>query len=364
MKKKFSKYAPGKKMAALAAVMVASALTTACGSKEYLKDITASDYVTLGNYTGIEASAQEPVVNDGMVDSYIALYILPMCESKEVTDRAAEEGDTVNIDFTGYMDGEAFDGGTASDFDLTIGSHQFIDGFEDGLIGASTGDTLSLDLNFPDPYTSNPDLSGKPVVFEVTVNSISKKEITEEVVRSLGIEGVTTEQELRDALYDSFYENAVQNYENTIETTLTDTIMANSTFKEPPSGMVDRFYKSIEDLITRQASAQNVTLEVYMKNAFGLDKETYESQFRDEALREAQEYIMYQAIADAEGLNPNDEDVQAEIDRLVESGVYESEEAYRENNDAELLREQLMRDNVLEFIKENGVIETTKATEE
>lgn len=91
----------------MAAVFAAAALLTACGNKEYLKDIKAADYVTLGEYTGIEASAKEPVVEDGMVDLYIEMYIKPAyTTTEEVTDRAVETGDTVNIDYTGYIDGE------------------------------------------------------------------------------------------------------------------------------------------------------------------------------------------------------------------------------------------------------------------
>ena len=94
----------------MAAVFAAAALLTACGNKEYLKDIKAADYVTLGEYTGIEASAKEPVVEDGMVDLYIEMYIKPAyTTTEEVTDRAVETGDTVNIDYTGYIDGEVFD---------------------------------------------------------------------------------------------------------------------------------------------------------------------------------------------------------------------------------------------------------------
>ena len=99
---------------ALAAVVAAATLLTACGNKEYLKDIKAEKYVTLGNYIGIEASAAEPVVEDGVVDMYIQLYILsPNATSEEVTGRAVEDGDTVNMDFTGYIDGEVFEIGRA-----------------------------------------------------------------------------------------------------------------------------------------------------------------------------------------------------------------------------------------------------------
>lgn len=352
---------------ALLLAMAVSLMITACGSKEYLKDIKASKYVTLGNYVGIAASAAEPVVEDGLVDMYIQLYVLPQyATSESVTDGAVELGDVTNIDFTGYIDGEAFEGGTGAGFDLTIGSHQFIDGFEDGLIGAKVGETVSLDLAFPDPYDNNPDLSGVPVVFEVTVNSITRQkmpEYTDAFVKTLGIEGCETTKQLEDYLYNSFYESEVQTYENTIENTLTDTIMAGCTFKEPPTQMVDRFYQNLKDSMTAQATVQNMTLVQYMQMYYGMSADEYETRFKEDALTAAQQYIMYQAIADVEGLNPTDEQIQEEISSRVEAYNYESEEEYRKSTDLEMLREQLMKKNVMEFLKENGNIETTSVAD-
>lgn len=357
-----------KKVGVLAAVLSAATLLTACGNQEYLKDITASDYVTLGNYIGIEAQAEEPVVADGIVDMYLRYYILsPYITTEEVTGRAVQEGDTVNIDYVGYQDGVAFEGGTGEGYDLTIGSGAFIDGFEDGLIGANVGDQVSLDLTFPDPYENNPDLAGAPVVFEVTVNSISVEklpELTDEFVQSLGITDCSTEQELRDYIYNYFYQSAVQNYDSTIEETIQDTVMAGCTFKEPPKEMVARVRQSIEDSMTAQAESMGLTLEEYMKNYYGMDEKTYQEQFDSEALASTQSYIMYQAIADVEGLNPTDEELQEEIDYRVEAYGYESEEAYRESTDVEVLREYLMRQNVVAFLKENGNITTTTASED
>lgn len=364
MKKGMHGIMKSRKAAFAAVVLTASAFMTACGSEEYLKDIKASDYVTLGNYIGIEASAEEPVVEDSMVDMYIAYYIQPQAPTEKVTGRAIEEGDTANIDFVGYLDGETFEGGTGSGYDLTIGAHQFIDGFEEGLIGVNIGETVSLDLEFPNPYDNNPDLSGAPVVFEVTVNGISRQELTDEFVQSLGIEDCNTEQDLRDYLYNSFYESAVQTYENTIETTLASKIMAGCTFKEPPAKMVERFARNIEEAMSTQAAMYGMTLQAFMQTYYNMDEETYKAEFQSEALTGAQEYIMYQAIADIEGLNPTDEQLQEEINSRVEAYGYESEEAYRESVDMEMLREQVMRSNVMEFLKENGIIEMTSVIED
>lgn len=351
------------KATVLAVILAVSTLVTACGSKEYLKDIKASDYVTLGNYIGIEAEAPEPAVEDGMVDMYLAYYVMPQIPTDEVTGRAIEEGDTVNIDFVGYLDGETFEGGTGSNYDLTIGAHQFIDGFEEGLIGVNAGETVSLDLTFPDPYRSNTELSGAPVVFEVTVNSIGRKDI-DAYVLTLGLEGCSTEEDFREYLYNVFYNNAVLNYEETIESKLTNTIMAGCTFKEPPAEMVERFAQNIENERSSLAAQYGMTLESYMLNSAGMDEATYKEQFKTEAVTEAQQYIMYQAIADAEGLNPTDEQLQEEIGSIVEVYGYESEEAFKENTDMEMFKEQLMRRNVMDFLKENGTILKTTVTED
>lgn len=357
-----------RKAGILASVLVVSTLLTACGNKEYLKDIKASNYVTLGNYIGIEASAAEPVVEDSTVDAYIDAYIrTPHATTEEVKDRAVESGDIVNMDYTGYIDGETFEGGSASGADLTIGSNLFIDGFEDGLIGAEIGENVTLNLEFPDPYLRNPDLSGVPVVFEVTVNSISVQnlpELTDEFVASLEIEGVGTEEELWDYVYDNYYQSAVQTYENEIEYALTSAVMANCTFKEPPEKMQERFARNIEDAMNAQAAVQGLELADYMMAFYGMDEETYKNQFKKDSVNLAQQYITYQAIADAEGLNPTEEEVQAEIDYRVETYHYESAEEYKQNADIELLREQIMRNKVMSFLKENGEIQTVSTIED
>lgn len=352
----------GKKRMVPVAVCILALFLTACGDKVYLKDIKAANYVTLGNYVGIEAAAPEPVVEDGLVDMYIQYYILPNYTTTEpVTGRAVENGDTVNIDFTGYVDGEAFEGGTAAGYDLTIGSHRFISGFEEGLVGVNIGDTVSLDLEFPDPYDPNPDLSGTPVVFEVTVNSIGRQvipELTDTFVQGLGIENCKTEKDLRDYVYNYFYETEVQTYQNTIETTITNAVMSECSFKEPPAKMVERFEQNLKDVMNANAKSMDMTLKDYMQQYYGLDPDGYTEKFRTEALTAAQQYIMFQAIADAEGLNPTEEQIQEEINSRVEVYNYESEEKFRESTDMEMLKEQVMRRNVMDYLKENGKIET------
>ena len=156
----------------------------------YLKDMDLTKYVTLGEYKGITVEVQSPEVSEAEVDAYIQYVTSSMPATEEVTGRPVQEGDTVNIDYAGkYADsGEAFDGGTAQGYDLVIGSHSFIDGFEDGLIGANIGDTLDLNLTFPEDY-GHSELAGVDVIFTVTVNSIKvKPDFDDAYAASLGIE--------------------------------------------------------------------------------------------------------------------------------------------------------------------------------
>lgn len=353
-------FAMKKRIRLTAAVMASAILLSACGSKEYLKDIKADKYVTLGNYTGIEVEENEPVVADGLVDSYINYVLSAHAESVEVTDRAVQEGDTVSIDYAGYRDGVAFDGGTGSN-DLTIGSHSFIDGFEDGLIGHNIGENVTLNLKFPDPYENNPDLAGKPVVFEVTINAIKVKEIPElddAFVQSLGLEQCQTVQEFKDYVYNTFYQDAVNTYENSIKNSITDSVMANCTFKEIPDEMVDRYYNTLIAGMTTQAASQGMTLDQYMSSYYRMDAATYPGKLRENALTTTQQYVMFQAIADAEGITVSEEEIQEEVDSRVESYGYESAEAFEANTDMETFKEYLMAEKVMAFLMENAVINT------
>ena len=354
-----------RKICVPAMALVSSLLLTACGSKEYLKDIKAEKYVTLGNYMGLEAVVEKMEVPDGAVESFIEdSFLASRAERVPVSGRPVQDGDTVNIDFTGYQDGVAFEGGTGENFELTIGSGQFIDGFESGLIGAEEGEQVSLDLSFPDPYSRNPDLSGAPVVFEVTVNSISENklpELTDELVVQLGAEGYNvggcqTAAELREWVNGLYEQSAQSTYDNEVETALASAVMDNSTFKKVPEEMVERFTKSVENTMNARAASVGMTLAQYMQEYQNLDEAGFRAAFQENGERMANQYIMYQAIADREGLAPTEEEIAGEISALMEVYGYASEEELRKSVDMEAFREDMMRKKVVAFLIENGNI--------
>lgn len=174
--------------------MAAAALVTGCREKECGRDNSRTDrsstpsdsteaaaekadpgkLTKLGTYKGVEVKKNSTEVTPEELEQRIQGILDANPEYIEITDRPAQNGDIVNIDFVGMKDGEAFDGGTAEDFPLELGSHSFIEGFEEGLVGAEAGSELSLNLTFPEDYF-NADLAGQEVVFDVTVNSIEER---------------------------------------------------------------------------------------------------------------------------------------------------------------------------------------------
>ncbi len=351
-------------MAAVLALVLAFALA-GCGTKElnYISDLTASDYVTLGQYIGIAVTETEPSVSDDDVEDYIEYFLSTMAETVEITDRPLEEGDTVNIDYVGYRDGEPFDGGSDSGVDLTLGSGTFIEGFEEGLIGAEIGDNIELPLTFPDDYW-NDELAGVAVTFDITVNSITRTEtpeLTDELVASLGEEGLETVQDFRDYIYELFYEDAVSSYESTLENDIANAVMANCIFEEPPEKMVERYNDLLTNSLTVTASYYGLDLETYMYYYYGFDSDTYLAQIDAQAMLVAEEYIMMQAIADAEGLNLTDDEMMARVESDVLSYGYESLEEFEESNDIETYKESVMAEIVMDFLVENADITIVSA---
>ncbi len=343
-----------KKVALLTAVILIAGSLSACGKEaEYLREITASDYVELGNYKGIEVTVNDPetVARKNADDDLVYLHSINT-NLAEVTDRTVvEEGDMVNIDYAGYRDGVAFDGGTATDQNLMIGSGAFIPGFEDGLIGKEVGETVMLDLTFPADYKSE-EMAGAEVTFEVTINGIFISELTAEFINEVVQSDFGTVEEFKDYSYNMYYEDAVSANEREITSTIVQAVTANCIFKEPPEKMVERYCNmQIEDMTTQLAS-YGTDLNTYMQTYYGMNMEEYMQAFKEVATQMAQRYIMLQAIADAEGIKLADEEIAQAMEEQAEAFGDASVEELGE----EFFYENLLADKVLDFLEENAEI--------
>lgn len=351
----------------LAGSLILTSTLFGCGMKEedmvYLKDFDVTKYVELGDYKGIEVTAPKAEVTDDELNQYVEYMLNYYTENREVTDHdTIVSGDVANIDYVGKKDGVAFDGGTAEAYDLEIGSHSFIDGFEDGVIGMKVGETKDLNLTFPENY-GNADLAGQDVVFTVTLNSIKEKyvpELNDEFVASLGQEGINTVDDLKEQTKAILLEDAEAERAQQIASQLQETVQNNCNFpKEAPSGFTDRLSTTLIEGIEEAATAYGMDAATVAAYYYGIEGDDYKQGILDYVKNElAPQYLMVGAIAAKEGITVSDEDVDADIQANLEtSGSTMSVDEYKESlGDMESYREYIVVDKVLDFLTENAVV--------
>ncbi len=353
-------------VAATASTEAAAENTWANAPEAYLSGITAADYVDLPqNYKELTVEAA-PVVEvlDENVEDMIKSQLDSAKTLEEVTGRdTVQDGDVVNIDYVGKKDGEEFDGGSAQGYDLTIGSGSFIDGFESGLIDAKVGDTIDLDLTFPENY-GDTTLAGQAVVFTVTINKIQQyvvPELTNEYVAGLSLTDdfgnkVGTVDEFRTYVRNYLTEQNQNTYRSAVQSGIMTQLESGSTFKQDvPEAMVERYYSSLVESLTYQASQYGTDLETLMQ-LYGYTADNYQEGIREEAKKEAQQIIILQAIADAEKLNKSEEDFQATLEQAVSTSSYYNSVEDVEKSEVESYREYLMRSDVLNFLMEKTTV--------
>lgn len=328
-----------------------------------LKDFDVDNYVTLNEYKGMSVTLQNPTVEDTDVDAYIESVLKSSGgqEGLAIMDRAVETGDTVNINYVGTLDGEAFDGGTddsESGTNLGIGSGSFIEGFEDGLVGATPGETVELNLTFPEGYT-NAELAGKDVVFTVDVNGIAPTELTEEMVPILE-EELSTIEEYRQFVYDTLMEEAQtefdSNYDANVEDALIQKLIEECSYTEIPASLKEKYNTNILNNLTTTASMYGLDLETYALYAYGMSYADFEQMMQSWAEMSAQQAMAFQAIANKENMNITDEKLEEELQNYATEYGYESVDEFLAGSSKEEYREYLMFNNVLGFLRDNAQV--------
>lgn len=349
-----------KKLALLLSALLAVSMFAGCSKEETsgnLKDIEVEKYMELtADYVGLpivlpaKAEVTPETVDLVAWNTFTASLT---AEMGGITDRAVEMGDTVNIDYEGKQDGVAFDGGTAAAQSLEIGSGSFIDGFEDGLVGVNPGETVDLNLTFPETYMNNPDLAGAEVVFTVTVNFIYPAEMTDEAITAITEGEYTTVDGFVTFCED--YLNAQVDYsyrmeqENAVVTSLEDI----AEFKQVPDSLVEKYENSIRKSIETQAANRGEDLDTFCITNYYMDADTY-LQYSSE--QSAKQGMIFQYIANKENLNVSDEELDASLQQYVEENGIESVDALLESYDKEEFREYFMMNKVLDFVLENALV--------
>ncbi|HIR05213.1 MAG TPA: trigger factor [Candidatus Copromonas faecavium] len=265
-------------------------------------ELTDEASITLGNYKGLELTASRTAVTDEDIDAQ--LETLRLQYPAVVEGRAAKEGDVANIDYEGTKDGVAFDGGTASGYDLTLGSGAFIEGFEDGVIGMMPGEEKDLNLTFPEDYLSE-DLAGQDVVFHVTLNELKSSEGTEVddalAQRVLGDESATLE-DLRTQVSQSLESQAESSFFNAAGNELLTQVINNSEITTDPDA-VEQMYQQLLTTYTAYASQYGMELSDFLSLFLGTDEEG----LRTNADTLVQQEMVLDEIIAAEDLTATDE---------------------------------------------------------
>lgn len=346
-----------KKIVSMIAALMAVGMLAGCGNSDAAKDLKDMDvekYVSLGEYKGLEVSVDPISVEESEVESLMmgAYSNYVTAENGGIVDRAVAVGDTANIDYVGTKDDVAFSGGTASGYNLTIGSGKFIDGFEDGLVGVMPGETVNLNLTFPENY-GNADLAGQPVVFTVTVNFIVPADMQDAVVATMGIEGVDTVEGLRQYAYDYLYSSAEYNYNTSVENAVLGAFMDSCTFEEIPKDIIDKYAEMAKNGIAQQAQSYSMDTETFVSTFYGM---TYD-EFLEEYSREASKQdIALQAVANKENLNMTDEELNTALQEYATGAGYDTVEEFIGEESIESYRDYLMCEKVLDFLVENAAI--------
>lgn len=282
----------------------------------YWSGIRALDYVTLPeDYASIPLKKADIEPTEEDVQSQIDSLLSQNTTTQQITDRAAADGDTVNIDYVGTVDGVAFTGGTYGGYSLTLGSGSFIDGFEDQIVGHKPGETFDVNVTFPDGYSDSTDaegnavvLSNKKAVFSVTLNYISEEilpELTDAWVEEnfSSTDGVHTVEDLR-AEYQKML------YQNNLNTAVMDYLLANSTFKDLPKEVTDYQVNQCLNYYYTMAQYYGYDLDSFLQAAAGYNSaDDLLDAMSDSITEYAREALLYQAVAEAMDIAPTQEQI-------------------------------------------------------
>ncbi len=335
--------------AALAAITAVS--LAGCGNE------LSNEYVIVKQYKGLEVPQTEAPdeVTDEEIEQTIQANLQASAEKNPVTDRAAEPGDWVNIDYVGTVDGVAFDGGTAQAQDLQLGSGAYIgangdyEGFEDQIVGHKAGEEFDITVQFPENYS--PDMAGKVADFHIVLNEISVEnipELTDEWVLA-NSEGAETVDEYKEEIRSQIEENNDMQIESTMTEAVWGVLMENVEIKKYPEDAVEKHIEQTKEQYTQMAELYGTTLEDMITTQFMMTVEEFDEMLRESAQEAAAFDEAVKLIADKEKLNLSDEQYEEKIAQYAEEYGFEAAE-YKEQIGEERLKSTILRETVMGYL--------------
>ena len=309
--------------------------------------------VKLGAYKGLKIGHEEVKVSEKDVE--IALeQLLNNNASLVLKEGEAKEGDTVVLDFAGSINGELFEGGSAQNYELELGSHSFIPGFEEQLVGHKAGDHVDVKVTFPENYVA--ELKGKDAVFACDIHEVKEKklpELTDEFVKDLKLPNVETVAQLKESKNKELQGNKEQEEKNKYMSKLIDEIVAKSEL-EIAEEIVANQIKSRKDDLEKRMSQSGLTVEQYLQ-IIGQTQEQFDEQLKGDAKRDLSRFFVLDAIKDAEKLLVSDEEIEFEYAKLAEQYGMKVEDVKKAlANQLDAFKSELINRKVEQFLLDNN----------
>lgn len=316
----------------------------------YTVTVAVKPEVTLGDYKGIQVEKASAEVTDEDVENELKRVQNQNSRLLTIEDRPVQDGDQTVIDFDGYVDGKRFEGGKSEDYPLTIGSHSFIDTFEEQLIGKNIGEECEVNVTFPEEYHAK-ELAGKPAVFKVTVKEIKMKELpelndefAEEVSEFDTLDEYKTD--IRSKLLERKQKDAATENENRV----VEKVVENASMEIPEKMLETQVQNMINDYARRMQS-QGMSLEQYMQYT-GITLESLKEQTRPQAEKSIRTRLVLEAVVKAEDINISDEAVEEELKKMADSYKMDIEKVKEIMGERELkqMREDLAVQEAIDFL--------------
>lgn len=271
--------------------------------------------VTLGDYKGIEVEKKEAEVSEEEITAEIDKAREANSRLITIEDRATEDGDTVIIDFDGYVDGKQFEGGYAEDYTLVLGSHSFIDNFEDQLVGKNLGEDVEVNVTFPEEYHVD-ELKGKPALFKVKIKEIQKKELPElDDDFAQDVSDFDTLDEYKADVEKKILENKENQIKREQEDQIIEKIIENAQM-EIPQQMIAAQTRQMTQEFAQRLQSQGLSLEQYMQFT-GLTPQKMQEELKPQALKRIQSRLVLEAVVEAEKIEATQEDIEKEIENMA-----------------------------------------------
>ena len=306
--------------------------------------------VTLGEYKGIEVEKADASVTAEDVEAELKKVQEQNARLLNVEDRPVADGDKTVIDFEGFVDGKPFDGGKAEDYDLTIGSHSFIDTFEEQLIGRNIGEECEVNVTFPEEYHA-PELAGKPATFKVTVKEIKVKELPALDDEFAGeVSEFETMDEYKKDIEAKILERKQKEAATENENRVVDKVAANASLEIPDKMVESQIDNMVQDT-ARRMQGQGLSMDMYMKYT-GMTMDSMRDQMRPQALKRIQTRLVLEEVVKAENIQVPDERLDEEIAKMAAAYQMETDKLkeYMSDRDKEQMKEDLAVQEAVDFL--------------